>query len=341
MAKGCLMSGATEGIRFKSEQSKAQAEKLRFTERQATAILEMRLYKLIGLEIEALMKEHDQTMKNIARYSEILNNYDEMQKVIIADLERYKKSYGEERKTDIVNAQAAVYVEKKIEEMPVVFLMDRFGYCRTVDTATYERNKEAAHAENKFIFTCMNTDKICIFTDMGRMHSIKVADIPLVRFRDKGTPADNLSNYDSSQEQILYVAPAGQVKLSTLLFVTKTSMCKLVAGEEFDVAKRTIASTKLGEEDQLIFVGTADEMEQVVFQSQNGYFLRILKTDVSTMKKTSVGVRGMKLGDGDVLEHAYLVEPRQEYTIQYHDKPYALNKVKLAKRDTKGMKPRI
>ena len=131
MAKGCLMSGATEGIRFKSEQSKAQAEKLRFTERQATAILEMRLYKLIGLEIEALMKEHDQTMKNIARYSEILNNYDEMQKVIIADLERYKKSYGEERKTDIVNAQAAVYVEKKIEEMPVVFLMDRFGYCRT------------------------------------------------------------------------------------------------------------------------------------------------------------------------------------------------------------------
>ena len=212
---------------------------------------------------------------------------------------------------------------------------------RLIDKNAYERNKEAAHAENKFIFTCMNTDKICIFTDMGRMHSIKVADIPLVRFRDKGTPADNLSNYDSSQEQILYVAPVGQVKLSTLLFVTKTSMCKLVAGEEFDVAKRTIASTKLGEEDQLIFVGPADEMEQVVFQSQNGYFLRILKTDVSTMKKTSVGVRGMKLGDGDVLEHAYLVEPRQEYTIQYHDKPYALNKVKLAKRDTKGMKPRI
>ena len=91
--------------------------------------------------------------------------------------------------------------------------MDRFGYMRLIDKNAYERNKEAAHAENKFIFTCMNTDKICIFTDMGRMHSIKVADIPLVRFRDKGTPADNLSNYDSSQEQILYVAPVGQVKV--------------------------------------------------------------------------------------------------------------------------------
>ena len=131
------------------------------------------------------------------------------------------------------------------------------------------------------------------------MHSIKVADIPLVRFRDKGTPADNLSNYDSSQEQILYVAPAGQVKLSTLLFVTKTSMCKLVGGEEFDVAKRTIASTKLGEEDQLIFVGPADEMEQMVFQSQNGYFLRIpengcfyYEEDLCWCKRNEAGGRG-------------------------------------------------
>nr|WP_294675112.1 DNA topoisomerase (ATP-hydrolyzing) [uncultured Blautia sp.] len=339
--KKCLVEGITEGIRFKSKASEKAAKNLKFTENQATAILEMRLYRLIGLEIEALQAEYDQTMKNIASYEDILNNYDSMCEVIIEELDGIKKEYSTKRRTVIENAEEAVYEEKKMEETEVCFLMDRFGYMRLIDKNAYERNKEAAHAENKFIFTCMNTDKICIFTDMGRMHSIKVADIPLVRFRDKGTPADNLSNYDSSQEQILYVAPVGQVKLSTLLFVTKTSMCKLVAGEEFDVAKRTIASTKLGEEDQLIFVGPADEMEQVVFQSQNGYFLRILKTDVSTMKKTSVGVRGMKLGNGDVLEHAYLVESRQEYTIQYHDKPYALNKVKLAKRDTKGMKPRI
>ena len=339
--KKCLVEGITEGIRFKSKASEKAAKNLKFTENQATAILEMRLYRLIGLEIEALQAEYDQTMKNIASYEDILNNYDSMCEVIIEELDGIKKEYSTKRRTVIENAEEAVYEEKKMEETEVCFLMDRFGYMRLIDKNAYERNKEAAHAENKFIFTCMNTDKICIFTDMGRMHSIKVADIPLVRFRDKGTPADNLSNYDSSQEQILYVAPAGQVKLSTLLFVTKTSMCKLVAGEEFDVAKRTIASTKLGEEDQLIFVGPADEMEQVVFQSQNGYFLRILKMDVSTMKKTSVGVRGMKLGDGDVLEHAYLVDPRQESPIQYHDKPYALNKVKLAKRDTKGMKPRI
>ena len=339
--KKCLVEGITEGIKFKSKASEKAAKNLKFTENQATAILEMRLYRLIGLEIEALQAEYDQTMKNIASYEDILNNYDSMCNVIIEELDGIKKEYGTKRRTVIENAEEAVYEEKKMEETEVCFLMDRFGYMRVIDRNAYERNKEAAHAENKFVFTCMNTDKICIFTDMGRMHSIKVVDIPLVRFRDKGTPVDNLSNYDSTQEQILYVVPVGQVKLSSLLFVTKTSMCKLVAGSEFDVSKRTIASTKLGEEDALIFVGPADEMEQIVFQSQGGYFLRILKNYVSAMKKTSVGVRGMKLAEGDVLEHAYLIEPRQEYTITYHDKPYSLNKVKLAKRDTKGTKPRI
>lgn len=330
-----------KGIKFKSKASEKAAKNLKFTENQATAILDMRLYRLIGLEIEALQAEYDQTMKNITSYEDILNNYDSMCEVIIEELNGIKKDYSTKRRTVIENAEEAVYEEKKMEEMEVCFLMDRFGYMRLIDKNAFERNKEAALAESKYVFTCMNTDKICIFTDIGRMHSIKVADIPLVRFRDKGTPADNLSNYDSSQEQILYVAPVGQVKMSTLLFVTRTSMCKLVAGGEFDVSKRTIASTKLAEGDSLIFVGTADEMEQIVFQSQNGYFLRILKNDVSTMKKTSVGVRGMKLGEKDVLEHAYLLEPHQEYSIIYHDKPYCLNKVKLAKRDTKGTKPRV
>ena len=339
--KKCLVDGATEGIRFKSKSSEKAAQKLRFSEKQAAAILDMRLYKLIGLEIEALQADYAETMKNIARYEDILNNYDSMAEVIMKDMDQIKKEYGTRRRTVIETAEEVVYEEKKMEEMEVTFLMDRFGYMRIIDKSAYERNKEAANAENKYVFNCMNTDKICIFTDNGKMHSIKVADIPLVRFRDKGTPADNLSNYDSARERMLYVAPLAAVKESTLLFVTASSMCKLVAGEEFDVAKRTIASTKLTEGDELIFVGASDEMEQIVLQSEGGYFLRFQKQDVSTVKKTSIGVRGMKLAEGDRLAHAYLLESRQEYTITHHDKPYTLNKIKLAKRDSKGTKPRI
>ena len=339
--KKCLVEGNTEGIKFKSRSSEKAAKTLQFTERQATAILEMRLYKLIGLEMEALQAEYGETMKNIALYEDVLNNYDSMAAVIMKDLDQIKKEYGSRRRTIIENAEEAVYEEKKMEEMEVTFLMDRFGYMRVIDKSAYERNKDAATAENKYVFHCMNTDKICIFTDKGKMHSVKVADIPLVRFRDKGTPADNLSNYNSTEEQMLYVAPLAEIRQSTLLFVTASSMCKLVSGAEFEVAKRTIVSTKLGDEDSLIFVGSADEMEQIVLQSEGGYFLRFQKQDVSSMKKTSIGVWGMKLAEGDRVSHAYMLETRQEYTIEYHDKPYTLNKVKLSRRDTKGTKPRI
>ena len=339
--KKCLVEGVTEGIRFKTKTSEKAASKLHFTEKQASAILDMRLYKLIGLEIEALQAEYEQTMKNIVLYKDILDHYDSMAAVIMKELDAIKKEYGTKRHTSIENAEEAVYEEKKMEETEVCFLMDRFGYMKLIDKNAYERNKEAAHSENRYVLSCMNTDKICLFTDAGKMHTIKAVDIPLVRFRDKGVPADNLSNYDSSMEQILYVAPVSQIRNDSILFVTKASMCKLVDGAEFDVTKRTIASTKLGEDDSLIFVGGSAEMEQVVLQSVGGCFLRFLKQEISVMKKTAVGVRGMKLADGDYLESAYLLGGHQEYTITYHDKPYALNKVRLAKRDTRGVKPRV
>lgn len=339
--KKCLVSGVTEGIRFRTKTGEKAASKLRFTENQATAILDMRLYRLIGLEMEALEAEYEKTMKNIECYQDILENYDSMAGVITKELDSIKKEYGTPRKTAIENGEEAVYEEKKMEEMEVCFLMDRFGYMKLIDKAAYERNKEAAHGENKFVFTCMNTDKICVFTDAGKMHTIKAADIPMGRFRDKGVPADNLSNYDSGAEQMLYVAPVSRIGQSKLLFVTEMSMCKLVDGAEFNVSKRTIASTKLTEGDKLIFVAPADEMEYVVLQSAGGSFLRFLKQEVASMKKTAVGVRGMKLAEGDKLEHAYLLEGHKEYSIPYGNKEYPLHKVRLGKRDTKGIKPRI
>ena len=166
--KKCLVDGVTEGIRFKSKSSEKAAQKLHFSEKQAAAILDMRLYKLIGLEIEALQADYAETMKNIAIYEDILNNYDSMAEVIMKELDQIKKEYGTKRRTVIENAEEVVYEEKKMEEMEVTFLMDRFGYMRTIDKSAYERNKEAANAENKYVFNCMNTDKICILQIMER-----------------------------------------------------------------------------------------------------------------------------------------------------------------------------
>ncbi|MCI9652352.1 MAG: DNA topoisomerase, partial [Lachnospiraceae bacterium] len=205
MAKACLVEGKTAGIKFKSKESKIMAAQLSFTERQANAILEMRLYKLIGLEIEALIKEHEDTMANIYRYEDILDRRDSMAQVIINELDEFRKAYSRKRRTVIDNVEEAVYKEKEIEETEVVFLMDRFGYVKVIDTAAYERNKEAAEAESRFLFPCKNTGKVCLFTSAGQLHSIKVMDLPFGKFRDKGVPIDNVSNYASAQEQMVMV----------------------------------------------------------------------------------------------------------------------------------------
>ncbi len=339
--KDCLTMGITDGIKFRRKASEKEARELCFTQRQATAILEMRLYRLIGLEIDALMKEHQETLDRIARYEDILNNYDSMAGVILEDLEKIKKEYARPRRTAIENAETVMVEETPVEETELVFLMDRFGYVRTIDVSVYERNQEAAEAENKFVFRCMNTDKVCVFTDQGRMHTIKVLDVPYGKFRDKGTPADNLCNYSSAREQIIYVGSMAELKTGKLVFATRAGMVKIVDGSEFDVAKRTIAATKLsGEEDRLLLVGPAEPNDYLVLKSAGGYFLRFSLDEVPEKKKTAIGVRGIRLGEGDAVEEAWLLASRIEFSIPYHDRELTLNKLKLGKRDGKGTKIR-
>ncbi len=341
MAKACLIEGKTDGIKFKSRESKIMAEQLSFTEKQANAILDMRLYKLIGLEIEALINEHEDTMANIYRYEDILARRDSMAQVIINELDEIKERYGKKRKTQITNAQEAVFVEKKAEEMDIVFLMDRFGYVKTIDTATYERNREAADSENRFVFTCKNTGKVCLFTNTGQLHTIKAMDIPYGKFRDKGVPVDNISNYDSAKERIIYAASQSDLNLYRMIFVTKQAMMKVVDGGEFDVAKRTVAATKLQDNDEVVSVTALKEQRNIVLHSKGGYFLRFAIEEIPEKKKGAVGVRGMKLGDKDELEEVYYTQNTVEQTIMYGEKQLELNKIKLGKRDGKGVKVRM
>ena len=339
-AKACLTQGITENIKFKSQISKKMAAMLRFTERQASAILEMRLYKLIGLEIEALQKEHETTLKNIARYEDILNHYDSMATLIMEEMDAFKKEYGRKRRTAIENAEAAVFEEKKVEEQEVIFLMDRFGYAKTVDVSVYERNKEAADSENKYIVNCLNTGKLCLFTDSGKMHQVKVMDLPYGRFRDKGVPIDNMSNYSSSEEQIVAICDARQIAFEKLLFATKQGMVKRVDGSEFQVAKRTIAATKLQEEDALLRVSVIRENQQIVLQTRDGYFLRFPASEIPEKKKGAVGVRGIKLQKSDELEQIHLLEEGVDTKVPYGEKEVTLNRLKLAKRDGMGTRQR-
>lgn len=341
MAKACLVEGKVEGIRFRSKESKIMAAQLCFTEKQANAILEMRLYKLIGLELEALINEHEETMANIYRYEDILARRDSMAQVIINELEQIKQEFGTARKTRIENVAEAVYVEKKAEEMEVMFLMDRFGYARCIDLPTYERNKEAADGENRFVFPCKNTGKVCLFTNTGQLHTVKVMDIPFGKFRDKGIPIDNISNYNGEKELVVAAESQTSLNLYRMIFVTKQAMMKVVDGGEFDVAKRTVAATKLSEDDEVVSVQVLKEQKQIVLQSQDGYFLKFDIGEIPEKKKNAIGVRGMKLGAKDCVEAVHYVSGTEGQVISYREKEVELHKLKAAKRDGKGTKIRV
>ena len=264
-----------------------------------------------------------------------------MAQVIMNELDAMKKEYGRPRRTVVENGEEAVYEEKKIEEMEVMCLMDRFGYVKTVDMAAYERNREAADAENRYVFPCKNTGRICIFTNTGQLYTVKVSDLPFGKFRDKGVPVDNVSNYSAEKEQIILAAGQSDLNLYRLVFATKQSMLKIVDGGEFDVSKRTVAATKLSEGDEVVSVVILKEQKNIILQTAEGYFLRFALEEIPEKKKGAIGVRGMKLGAKDFVEQVYYTMDFVDQTIEYKGRQVELNKLKAGKRDGKGVKIRV
>ncbi|SFB67627.1 DNA gyrase/topoisomerase IV subunit A [Butyrivibrio sp. YAB3001] len=341
MAKECLVNGVTDGINFKSRESKAMASQLMFTEAQADAILEMRLYKLIGLELEALIKDHEETVANIFKYEDILESHASMSLVIQNDLKKIKKEFQSPRKTLIENRETAVYEEKPVEEIDVAFIMDKFGYAKTIDANTYEKNKETIENEFKFSFIMKNTGRVCFFTNTGNLHTVKAMDLPQGKMRDKGVPIDNVSNFDTSKETIILAASQSDLNLYRLVFTTKMAMMKVVDGGEFDVSKRTVAATKLMDDDEVVNVEVLHEQKTVILRSNDGFFLRFYVDTIPEKKKAAVGVRGMRLTKNDFIRDVFYLNDMEDKAIEHNDKKLELGHLKVTSRDTKGTKVRL
>ena len=312
---------------------------LGFTERQTTAILEMRLQKLIGLEVDALMKEYRETLKNIKDYRHILESRANMDEIFISDLEAIKKEYATPRKTTIEDAAEAVYEEPKAAVEELVFVADRFGYCKTIDMNTYDKNAEAVNADYRFVIPMLNTDKICIFTSAGVMHSVRMQDVPAGRLKDKGVPIDNISKYDTAVEDALEVASGSALEGRRLLFVTKQGLIKTVPSTEFMTNNKTVAATKLADGDSVISVKLLDgEDTDVILVTDNDYMLRFPLAEVSEMKKTSKGEKGIQLGKGETVSGVYLLS--QTDTIMIRGREVNPARLKPGHRNNRGIKAR-
>ena len=336
-AKRALMTGDISGITIRAKEFTETIRGFHFTERQAQAILDMRLAKLIGLELIELQREYRESLKNIKEYRAVLSSRQKANELLAQELMMIRLEYAVPRRTVLEDSEEAVLEESSVPEMKVYYIQDKFGYCRLFDEATYLRNQEAVDTEFRFVLPCMNTDRVLLFTDTGSMHQIKLQDVPLAKFRDKGIPIDNISKYSASTEEIVYAAVKSELNGKTLVFATKSAMIKQVEAAEFDTANRVVAATKLAEDDRVVCVQPVEGQKDVVLKTAGGFFLRFPLEEIPLQKKNSRGVIGMKLSGNDEVSHVYLIgdEPVE---IRQSGKPLQLGRLKTAKRAGKGTK---
>ena len=343
-AKTCLIEGITEGIKFKSRASEKEAATLSFTENQADAILAMQLSKLIGLEILKLHEENDTLIANIAEYEKVLSDSKELYKVIKGRLREFKKIFNSPRRTSLTDTVAKAYVEKVvIEDLYVCF--DRFGYTKAIDAAAFGRASEETKKDFNFVLKIKNTDKLCIFTDKGNMHQVKMEKVPRCKMKDKGTLIHSLCKMENDEEGLLYVS-FEELFESILLFVTKNGYIKLVSGAEFETGRQLIAATKLDADDEVVGVtmlSASDVLtgtKKVILLTKDGLSLGFPLGEVSELKKTSRGVKGITLEKGDTVAFATVVHPAAE-TFEYEGKTLNARRVRNRKRAAKGQKANL
>ncbi len=339
-AKECLTKGITDGIKFKTKKAEKEASRLDFSERQAEAILTMQLSKLIGLELLKLHQESNTLITNITNYRKILGDINELHKVIKKRLRTYKKQFGRERRTTLDNIGNTKYVEE-IREENIYVVIDRFGYCKSLDETSYSRLAPETLNEYTHIIPMKNTGKLCMFSSSGSMYQVKAMSIPKARSRDKGVLIQNLCKI-GRDDIITYIA-FDDLSESQLLFVSKSGYVKLVSGIEFETNRSVIASTKLEKEDMLVCVQpvTVEESiadnRNVLMLTEKGMVLLFPLNQADEFKKTSKGLKGISLAKGDTLAYACITSP-EDTDIEFNNKHYNPQKIKLKSRNDKPVK---
>jgi len=262
-AEDALTKGDISGISFKIKALEAKARKLHFSKLQANAILEMQLYKLIGLEIEELKKEAERTSRSIENCEKIISDPKKRVKMIIETVEEIKKAYPSERRTKIEDLKPAKEVTIKVKEEDQYFLMDRFGYCFLVDKTAYEKAK---NQKFRFVIPTTNLDRLLFFAEDGNMHQVKCDLIQARNLRNKGTPVETLIPTAKGLE-LLSVFSWKNSLGGNFVFTSSDGFIKQTPVKEFDTRNRCVLAIKLKKNAKLIsalFCGKKGEPDSCV-----------------------------------------------------------------------------
>jgi DNA gyrase subunit A len=285
--------------------------KFKLSEKQSKAILEMRLQRLTGLEREKIDQELLEIKKVIARLEEILGSETELVKEIIKELEQIKASYGDARKTKIEGPIDAMSDADLIPDEDVVITLTRRGYIKRVQLVTYSlqhrggKGKQGAADLEEMddviqdAFVTRNHDELLFFTNLGRVYSLSVFQVPETGRTAKGRAIVNLLQLPEG-EHVVKLLCARDLEGKFLVMVTKNGTTKKTKADEFaNIRKTGIRAVTLDEGDELAFCLLSSGSDSIIIATQHGNGIRFDEKEIRAMGRQAAGVRGIKLKKGD------------------------------------------
>ncbi len=296
-------------------------KRFKLSERQAEAILQMRLQKLTGLETEQVIKNLSVLKDKITEYKAILADEGLILDIIREDLYEAKDQYGEARRTDILKRELKEFnFEELISEEEMVVVMSHQGYLKRVPLTSYRKQhrggKGIIGAETKegdfieHIFTASTHDYILFFTDRGRVHWIKVYDLPEMSRLAKGRAIINILKL-ATNENITAVIPVKDFTTGFLVMATQQGYIKKTPLSGFSHPKKGgIIALKLGGDDKLIGIKITHGTEHIILGTRDGLAIRFPEKDVRSMGRAARGVKAIRLKKGDLVRDIVLVNEK-------------------------------
>ena len=326
------------------------------SEKQAQAILDMRLQRLTGLERSKIEEEYDDLIKQIEKLKEILASDERIFGIIKEELIEIKEKYGDERRTKIVNYDGEVEIEDLIEDEEVVINLTHFGYIKRMPEDTYKIQKRGGRGvvgtttrDGDFVETIFMTSthqNVLFFTNKGKVYSLKGYQIPEASRQAKGTAIINLLELDKD-EKITTVIPIKEFSdESYLVMVTEKGLVKRIDLDALkNIRKNGLIAITLREDDELLAVRKSSGMDNVVVVTKKGLAIVFSEKDVRVMGRSAMGVKAINLRDDDHVIGVDMVSEGQDdcrelFVISENGfgKRTSLNEYTAQKRGGKGLK---
>ncbi len=286
-------------------------EAFSLSDKQAQAILDMRLARLQGLEKEKLQNEYDELMQKIAYYNAVLANEFMVLDIIKEELTEIKNRYGDERRTEITNAVDDIDIEDLIEEEENVVTLTNFGYIKRMPSDVYKTQRRGGRGitglqtrEEDFVNNIISTsthDTLLFFTNRGRMFRLKAYQLPEAGRQAKGTPVVNLIPIEQGEKITALIPLRNFEEDKFIVMVTRNGIIKRTDLTEYDSVRKNSAllAIVLDDDDELISVKITDGSDNVVIGTHNGMAIRFAETDVRKMGRVTRGVKAISLREGD------------------------------------------